>query len=164
MSIKDIQLGGDASIYLKLQDGQNRIRPVSSPIPVWTEFDRANKKATKWLDEQTAKNHPDAKQRFAMWCLDRADGKIKMAEFGISIMKQIQTLALDPDYTVDGDIFPYDVKINREGSGLETEYTVTPSPASPLTAEEQAKIVDLEDVRAFFSKQPGVITTDSPPF
>ena len=157
-SIKDISLGSDNSIYLKLVEGITRIRICSEIIPIWTEFDRANKKATKYLSEELAAEHPEAKKRYGFWCIDRTDGKIRMAEMGISVMKQIQTLALDPDYNVESDIFPYDVKVLKEGSGMETSYSVTPSPATPLTPEEQALIVGLEGVESFFGKQPGVIT------
>lgn len=168
MSYKDMELTGDNSIYMRLTDGMNRIRIASAAIPVWTEFDRVSKKATKWLDGELAKGHPEAKQRFAFWAIDRADGKAKMCEMGVSIMKQIKALANDPDYGWEGDIPSMDIKILREGSGMDTTYTITPSPSAPLTDEEKALIAGLEDVHGFFSKQPGVVTQkpdpNTPPF
>jgi hypothetical protein len=163
-SIKDLDLTGDNSIYLRFASGTTRFRIVSKIIPIWTEFLREEKKAVKYMSEELAKDHPDAKLRHAFWCLDRTDNKFKVAECGVSIMRQIQTLALDPDYSVDSDIFPYDTKVLREGESMQdTNYTVTPSPATDLTDDEKAKIVGLEDITTFFSRQPGVVTTKPDP-
>ncbi len=165
MSYKTLDLSTEAGSYYKLQDGQNRCRIVSEAVPVWTAFDRVNKTAKKYLNELQARTDPEAKKRFALWVIDRNDGQIKLAEWGVSIMKQIQTLALDKDYTFDS--FPsYDIKITRSGSGLDTEYTVTPSPVTPFTEEEAARVAGLENVEAFMKKQPCVVppqNMDAPP-
>jgi len=155
MSFKDISFDTGSGVYYKLADGLNRLRIVSEPVDVWTSFNREEKTAKKYLSWDFAQNDPDAKHRWAMWVIDRNDGKIKLAEFGALICKQIQGLANDPDYSFD--IVPaYDIKITRSGSGLETEYVVAPSPATELTEDEKIRISALESVGEFMKKQPNV--------
>jgi len=81
--------------------------------------------------------------KFLMWVLDRADGEVKIAQVGYSIIKQLGTLATSEDWAFD-DIPPYDVVIKKTGEKLKTEYNVTPTKAEkPLTVDEQ-KVVDEE--------------------
>jgi len=156
-----MKLSSDNSIYFKIAEGANRLRLVSESIPVWTEFNRAEKTATKYLDAETAAEHPDAKLRHAFWAIDRTDGKIKMCEMGVSIMRQIQALALDENYQFDS-VPSYDIKLTREGQGMDTSYSILPLPPTPLTDEEKQKITVLEPVLQFMQKQPGVIVKSEP--
>lgn len=163
MSFKTLKVSSGNSIYLKLEEGTSRIRIVSEPIEIWTIFNRAEKTAKKYLDEELLQNDvnaKDARKRFAMWVIDRKDGEMRMAEVGQTIANALQVLANDPDYGFD-TIPPYDIKITKSGSGLDTEYTVMQSPASPLTLEEKSKIMQLENVAQWFAKQPNVITKRS---
>lgn len=158
-----MQLGGESGQYLKLNDGVTKCRIISESIPVWVAFNRAEKTSKKFLREvdaveynRTADKDSQAKRKFALWTIDRTDGVMKLAEFGVSIMKQIQTLALDEDYKFS-DIPGFDIKIVREGQGMETTYTVTPSPMSALTSEEQLAVVDLQPVADFLKGQSNVV-------
>lgn len=45
-----------------------------------------------------------------------------------SIQGAIEQLAKDPDW---GNPFGYDIKVMREGDGMETEYTINPVPHKP---------------------------------
>lgn len=157
-TFKDVSTGSNSSIYLRLADGATKIRIVSDPLKIWVSFDRASKKAKKYLDEKIARDDAEAKPRWAFWCIDRTDGKFKMAEVGASIIKKIQVLALDGDFGFE-NIPPYDLKIMRTGSGLGTEYDVLQLPPSALTPDEQAHVVGLEKVETFMARQPGVVTS-----
>lgn len=164
MSYKNVDVGSDGGAYYKLQDGVNRCRIVSDTLEVWTSFDEENKTATKFLDPKMAQafnakqtdDRKTAKKRFALWVIDRADGKTKLAEVAPSIMGQIVELANDKDYEFDV-IPPYDIKITKTGMGLQTRYSVLPAPASVLTAEETAHIATLQTVLDFMRTQKGVI-------
>lgn len=70
-----------------------------------------------------------AKSRIFFNILDREDGNVKVLGTGTSIFKEILKYFADPDW---GDLTHpetgRDVVINRSGSGMETEYSVTPKP------------------------------------
>jgi len=68
--------------------------------------------------------------------IDRADKKAKILEGGVTIFGEIKKFKNDAEY---GDPTMYDIKIFREGTNLNTSYSLTPSPnKTPLTEEELA--------------------------
>jgi len=74
------------------------------------------------------------RKRYVIHVLDRSDGQVKLLEKGNGLFKEIKKYALNPEY---GDPRQYDITITRKGSGLNTEYTVTPARQNtPLTPEE----------------------------
>lgn len=151
MSFKDLDLSSGASKYLKLVDGDNKLRIVSEPVQFWFSFDAETKTAKKYLNAEAAAMDEKATKRFAMWVIDRVDGLVKLAEFGPGIMKQIQGHANDADYGFDG-LPPYDFKIKKTGSALLTKYTVVPLQPSELTESEIEEVAGLQDVKELLSK------------
>ncbi len=75
--------------------------------------------------------------RYVVNVLDKADGKIKLFEFGRRVKTSIENIA--EDY---GNPEGYDLIIRRTGSGAEdTVYTITPARDSvPLTEAEKALV------------------------
>lgn len=74
------------------------------------------------------------KQKYVIHVLDRETGEVKLLEKGNGLFKEIKKYAMNPEY---GDPRQYDITITRTGSGLNTEYTVTPARQNtPLTEEE----------------------------
>ena len=74
------------------------------------------------------------KQKYVIHVLDRETGEVKLLEKGNGLFKEIKKYAMNPEY---GDPRQYDITITRTGSGLNTEYTVTPARQNtPLTDEE----------------------------
>lgn len=56
----------------------------------------------------------------------------------MKVFQQIFNLATDPEY---GNPQMYDIKVKREGEGMDTTYNVIPSPKKKeLTDEEQAMV------------------------
>lgn len=53
------------------------------------------------------------------------DGEIKILQGGVSIFKQLRTL-----YQNEGSLSAFDILITKQGSGRETEYTVSACPTS----------------------------------
>jgi len=140
MSFKDLELGGDGGMYYRLQDGENKVRIVGEPIPTWTSFNRVEKTAKKYLTKEAAEKDKEAKLRYAMWVIDRADGKIKVAELGVMIMKGLKTLATASETAFDG-LPPFDIIITKSGAGMETDYTVMAARSNTaLTPAEVAEI------------------------
>lgn len=122
------------SSYFRIQKGENKFRVLSKPILGYLDW--KDKKPLRF----TMKNKPSPidplkpiKHFWAMVVFDYADQKIKVAEFTqSSIQKAIADLAKDADW---GSPFEYDIKINRKGEGMETEYSVNPIPHKPISRE-----------------------------
>lgn len=102
-------LSGGAS-YLKLQEGDNRIRLMSECVAHEGEYQ--GKPTFKWL----------------CYVIDRKDGKIKPFFMAHTIYKQIEALQMNTDYAFDEVPMPYDVTVNAKGAGTkEVVYTVVPA-------------------------------------
>ena len=140
----DVRVGGGK--YMKLIEGANKIRIVSEPLIVYKHFDRAAGITEVYLTEEASKSRPKCAKRYMMYVLDRSDGLLKQAEFGVQIMGQLKDIAVDPEYKVDGPVWPRDITINRKGTGqLDTEYSVLPSPKEVgLTVEEMKLATEAE--------------------
>jgi len=111
----------ETSLFVKLTQGENRVRLVTEP----------------YVYKKSFKEGDPAKERYAWVVIDRSDGELRYLNAGPSIMKAIVALANDGDY---GDPKGYDIKINREGEGLDTSYHVIPGPKLTLNAQERATI------------------------
>ncbi len=146
----DIQAGG---LWFKFKDGDNRVRIMSEPVPVWKAFNREEKTATVYVTEIEAKKNPNAKKRYAMWVLNRdAENKMQVLEVGASIIDQIGDLQLTTDYTFEVSP-PYDLTIRKTGNGLETEYKVIPARQNTeLTEDEKIVFMTCETVEQVLAK------------
>ena len=142
--------------YLKLQNGENRMRIVSAPSQLeihWEEALDGSKKKIICLGPKCpiCKKGGKLQTKYQMKVIDRADNTVKVLECGKQIVKAIKGYAVDPDY---GDPTTYDIKIKKEGTGRDTRYTVVAVPnKTPLTEEEKEMvegsptIVDLNKIR-----------------
>lgn len=141
--------------FMKLMPGDNKIRFLSSPIIGNVIFNSEKKPVRKSLkdgeftaaelveinpkiDAETGK--PEAPKHFwiaLIWDYD--DGAPKVLDITqITIIKPLYNLANDEDW---GDLRNFDVVINKTGFGkTDTEYSVTPKPAKPLTKEVQENL------------------------
>jgi len=135
--------GGDE--WMAIEEGDNKIRIVSEFIDYGEHFDNIKKRSFICLgkDEcEYCKAGEKPRVRYLGWVIDRRDEKIKLLRFGHSIFKQIGALAVNEEYQFD-DLPGYDMTIKREGKGLDTEYSVTPSRNdSELTEKEGEDIIE----------------------
>ena len=111
--------------YLKLKEGDNRIRIMSEAIPHTDVYDDGRKR-DKWL----------------CYVLDRRDGAIKPFFMPKGIYSQIEALQESDDYAFDEVPMPYDIAIRAEGAGTkQVKYSVVPARKNtPLTAAEEADL------------------------
>ena len=133
----------------KLGDGDHyRIAIVSEdPLEYWTvwgETDEGQKKPFRFTSEPSAEDIEselgDFKQRMnyegtaleapkfglSFFVYDFADGKIKVFEMTQkTLIKELDKLCNDDDYS---DIAAWDLKVNRTGLKMNTEYSILPSP------------------------------------
>ena len=118
--------------YMKLQDGENRIRILSKPIIGWLDWKdkkpfrfRLKERPEKPLEKGPIKHF----WAFLVW--NYASQNVQIMEITqATIQKHIQDLSKDDEW---GAPFFYDLKITRKGKDLDTEYSVTPSPKKDLT-------------------------------
>jgi hypothetical protein len=141
-----VKSGGD---FYMLQSGSNKVRIVSELVDRGTHFSASEKRSFTCLGKDEGckfcASGDKPRVKFLMWVIDRRDGSIKLADFGYSIVKAVSALQQDEDYTFE-NIPDFDIKIVKSGEGMNTEYTVTPSPKTALTEDEQTKVLALESI------------------
>ncbi len=138
---KGYEVPASASNYLKLIDGENNFRILSSAIVGYVYW--TNDKKPVRGREQFAKRPENIRLNkdgtwsqkhfwaFAVW--DYNDNAVKILEITQStIQKAIKALI---DNAKWGAVFGYDITITRSGEGLETQYSIMPNPHSELQAE-----------------------------
>jgi hypothetical protein len=131
--------------YMKLQDGENKIRILSKPIVGWMD----------WKDKNPIKHF----WAFIVWNYN--DQAIQVLEITQqTIQSAITNLNKDEDW---GAPYEYDIKIVKKGKDMETKYSVTPSPKKPLTDQiKQAALDKPCYLDALFSgTDPWIVTTES---
>lgn len=128
----------ESSGFLKFKEGETRFRIISKPILGWEDW--KDKKPIRFkFDEKPQKPIDPAKPIKHFWAMAVWDYQANRVAILEITQKGIQTtlrgLAQDPDW---GDPSQYDIKVERKGSGMETEYEVKPVPHKPLTEEIKA--------------------------
>jgi hypothetical protein len=148
--------------YMKLQDGENRIRILSKPIIGWQDWKdktpyrfRMNAKPDKPLSDKPIKHF----WAFIVWNYNLKAVQI-LEVTQASIQKDITNLNRDADW---GAPFSYDLKIIKKGKDLDTEYATTPSPKKDLTDEIKKAALDKPAFldAMFDNADPWVITNES---
>lgn len=139
--LKNASYGGESK-YWRPKDGANKIRIVSEAVNVWKVFDKSNKSVRTFMNEDAAKleGGKEARMRVAVRIINRENGQLQIAEFGAQIVDQLADLATSEDFSFD-DVPPYDITIQKSGSGLETEYKVIPSRMNTDLTENEIMMV-----------------------
>lgn len=132
-SVYDEEPGGGGGKFLKIESGKTvRIRLVQDPI-----------KFTKVYNEQ-------ASTRYASLVLhrDETDKTTRLAfyEMPASVFRLVRDLVLSEDWGNSADYQEgYDLRIKREGAGMETRYSVAPVPKKPLSSSDLALLKEERD-------------------
>lgn len=135
MSKTEKEYGLGKGEYLKLKEGDNKLRILSEPVPHQSSY----------KGQVTFK--------FLMFVLDRADGVIKPFFMPVGVMRMIVSLQKDADWVFDGFPMPYDININAKGAGTkEVTYAVFPSPAKQSLTNEQIEELSKKDIYEFQKK------------
>ncbi len=128
-----------SNFYMKIQDGENRIRILSRPIIGWEDWQE--KKPIRFkMEEKPAKSFDPQKPVRHFWAFlvyNYNDLRIQILQITqATIRSSIEGLSKDKDW---GAPYEYDLKILRSGEGKETKYIVNPVPHKPM----DASIIDL---------------------
>lgn len=121
-----------SNFYMKLQDGENRIRILTAPVFGWEDWQEKkpirftyDKKPHKSIDPKKPVKH-----FWAFVVYNYAEQKIQIMQITqATIRKSIESLCRDSDW---GDPYDYDIKIVKSGEGVDTEYSVNPVPHKPV--------------------------------
>jgi hypothetical protein len=133
-NFKNVKSGGSGDI-LKLEDGKAvKIRVLGEP----------------WV--YTSEYKDQISTRFALTVYNQTDSKAQILMIPRTAFGMIYDLVENADW---GDPDSYDITIKRTGTGLDTEYSVAPSPKTKLDADKQAEVesIILDDV---LSRLPSV--------
>lgn len=149
------EIPSNSGRYMKLVKGENRFRILDSPI-IGNEYWNLEGKPVRLRPGDTVV--PDAirpnkdgspaslKHFWAMPVWSYTDKSVMVLELvQKGILKSIKELAEDDDW---GNPRNYDLVVNRDGEGLETEYSVKPKPAKDL--DDDIKIAFANVVKAGF--------------
>jgi hypothetical protein len=118
--------------YSRLQLGENRFRIMSQPIVGWEDW--KDKKPIRFHMHEKPQAPFDPKQPikhfWAMLVWDYRLSKPAILEIAQkTVQERVRELSQSADW---GEPFGYDIIIGKSGSGMQTEYTVTPVPPKPL--------------------------------
>lgn len=125
---KDYEAPKTASFYMKLQEGENKVRILSHPIVGWEDWQdkkpiryRMNEKPLKSIDAKKPIKH-----FWAMIVWNYNEEQIQILQITQATLRRaIESLCNDKDW---GSPFFYDIKIIKTGEGTDTEYVVNPVP------------------------------------
>jgi hypothetical protein len=131
---QDYEAPTGSNSYMKLQDGENKIRILSKPIIGWLDWKdkkpfrfRMKEKPEKPMEKGPIKHF----WAFLVWNYEAQAVQI-LEITQATIQKTIQDLSNNEDW---GPPYYYDLKITRKGKDLDTEYSVMPSPKKDLLKE-----------------------------
>jgi hypothetical protein len=148
--------------FMKLQAGKNVVRIVSNPSKIYQHWEKTNDGKMKKItcigaDCPICKIGHTAQVRFQMKVLDKIDAtdpQPKILETGATIIRQIGAYIQDEDF---GHPSKYDIKIQKEGLGRDTRYTVTASPHKSEITEREKKLIeslpDIQEINKQFTKE-----------
>lgn len=120
-------------LFVKIDpDTEARIRFVGEPYCFMKAFKDGDPPKPRWASRCVYVNKKD--KTF----------EAKVIEFGPQVKMQIANLFNNEEW---GDLSKYDVTISREGSGMDTKYTVIPNPKGPANAEAVAEAEKIELVK-----------------
>lgn len=141
MSFNELLEQNKSSDYIKLSEGDNRVRILCYPIKTISEFTNNDGTVKKSV-------------RFVTWAIDRKDGAVKPLFFGKKILEQFAGLETDEENKFDSMPMPYDVNIKRIGSGKEdTSYNlIAGRNLTPITTEENNAFLEKDSIEEFVKK------------
>lgn len=141
--------------FIKLKEGQNRLRIVSGPVERYSHFLSSEKRSvqcTERPDCQYCAEGIRVNHDYFLLAISRneqlenktSDGQVgeptaKLVRFAPSLYADYFNLSQNPDWEFD-EVPDYDIVITRTGTGLDTRYSITPGTKKELS-ETDKKVV-----------------------
>lgn len=118
--------------YMKLEKGSNEFRILTKPIIGWLDWKDKKPLRFRMDNKPSAPVDPTKPIKhfwsFIVWNYTTASIQILEITQG-TIQGAINSLVNNPKW---GAPYNYDISVDRKGDGMDTEYTIMPSPKSPL--------------------------------
>lgn len=129
--------------FLKLEDGENRLRICTKALEVEYHEDKSGGKYSTTICPghdvcELCKAGKSTKFKYAFLVLNRKDGKPYIYESPITVFRQVVAYDTNDEY---GDVRKYDITIKKEGVGRNTAYTVIASPKKSDLSESEEKMI-----------------------
>jgi hypothetical protein len=149
------------SLFTKLKPGANKMRIISEAQIGYVWWNNKKPMRCRRIDEVPS-NIPQGgmsgyKEFWAFKVYNHTEGSIQLMEI---TQQSIKSAIYDLDNSEDwGDVHLYDITIQKNGEGKETEYNVIPSPSKPLPekALEGDEKIDIDWTKYFAGESPFVI-------
>jgi len=131
--------------YKKMSEfktGENRFRIVITPIGGYQDW-KDNKPIRFRYEDEPKRSIDPEKPHKEFWSLYIWDYEIKdlfileVAQSGV--ISQLEAIITQEDW---GDSTQYDIKVLKEGSGINSRYTLTPCPPKPMNEEIKKALKD----------------------
>jgi len=118
--------------FMKLQDGENKIRILTAPVLGWEDW--IDKKPVRFgMDSKPARPYDPKKPIKHFWSFivfNYNEEQVQILHITqASIRNAIETLCNDKDW---GAPYFYDIKIMKKGEQMDTEYNVIALPHKPV--------------------------------
>jgi hypothetical protein len=151
------QSGGN---FMRLQDGENKIRILSKPIIGWVDW--KDKQAYRFPMKSKPEKPMDKNPIKHFWAFLVWNYNAQAVQILEITQQTIQTaivnLSKDDDW---GAPFDYDIKIIKKGKDLQTEYSLTPGQKRPVPDEIQKAALEKPCyLEAMFSGADPWVVTD----
>lgn len=138
----DIPASGSDGLFMKkLEQGENRLRILTTPIAGYVWWPENENKPVRVKEAGDIKTGEDAKY---FWFLTIAiNGEVKFLEIKQkTILGQIKALSDNKEW---GEVQDYDITITRSGQDLETQYTVVPNPKKAVDADVAKQWAEMKE-------------------
>lgn len=141
------------SDYFNIEEGnQNVIRILTEGVVyanhylgkgVKSPICYGGEKGCPIMDEEGKFHSIKLSVKYAIYILDRNDGKVKLATLPYSVMKGIGSLQENPDYSFEMFPMPYDIRITyKKDEAPATMYKVDAIPKLTGVTEQERKKLD----------------------
>ena len=152
------EMNATSGMFLRVKDGENRIRVVTEPLKIWKSFDKATKTAKVYVTEAGAAKDPEAKPRWMMYVINRDGNQLQVAEFGTQVMNQFLDIATSTEGFENVDALMFDFILIKKGQLMETEYTLQASrKETALTEEERIMLVKAKSIQEILQNDKAVV-------
>jgi hypothetical protein len=146
---------GDSN-YLKMEDGDNRLRLTSKPMELKLHEDKTAGKFSTVICQGEGcvlcAKGSKVKYKYAYAILSRKDGKAYVYEAPITVFRQIVTFATNPEY---GNPEEYDLTIKMSGQKPNIVYQVVPSPKKVKLSKEETEEVAKINLTEIYANKAG---------
>lgn len=154
---KGYKLPEQESSYMRLEEGDNTFRVLSSAITGWewwVEVEGKRKPMRVKSQKEVPVEHAEAKHFWSFVVFNRNKEQVQILELTQrTIMTAIERLVANEKW---GDPKEYDINVSRSGKELDTSYTTMPEPKEELDegVVQMYKDMDIKLEALFEGKDP----------